>query len=229
MQPNWGLSVYELQVIIMTDLSELITGVKKRKKNCQKELYKRYAPVMRSICIRYTRDYDEAEDILQEGFIKLFTKINQYEGKGSFEGWMKRVFINTSINYIKKKRNILFHYDINDFPNEGIVHNFYDDQNFQSPDSEIVDDDFTEEEIMAIISKLPDGYKLVFSLYAIDQMSHKEISEMLNISVSTSKSQLFRARKTIQKQLSELSKAKQEHQKKLESIRQKGTNLRRIV
>jgi len=213
----------------MTDLPELIEGVRKRKKSYQKELYNRYAPIMRAICIRYTKDHDEAEDILQEGFIKLFTKIKQYSGNGSFEGWMKRIFINTSINYIKKKRNILFHYDINDIPNEGMTYNFSDDSGYNSNENDLIDDDFTEEEIMAIIGKLPDGYRLVFSLYAIEQLSHKEIGEMLNISVSTSKSQLFRARKTIQKNLAELSSAKHRHKEKLESLRQKGSNLRRIV
>lgn len=213
----------------MTDLPVLIKGVKKRKRSCQKELFERYAPVMRAICLRYIKDYDEAEDILQEGFIKLFTRINQYSEKGSFEGWMKRVFVNTSINYLKKRKNILFHYDINDLPSDGVNYNFSDNSASHSQDAEIEDNDFSEDEIMTIIAKLPDGYKLVFNLFAIEHMSHKEISEALNISISTSKSQLFRARKTIQKHLSELSEAKLKHRKKLEDIRQDNSNLRIII
>ncbi len=212
----------------MTNLEELINGVMKRKKKAQRELYTRYAPIMRAICMRYTRNLSEAEDVVQEGFIKIFTKIDQYSGLGSFEGWMKRIFVNTSINHLKKNKNILFHYDINEIPYRDVDVTESKDDYF-STKTNMVDIDFSEEEILRIINKLPDGYKLVFNLYAVEELSHKEIAKMLSISVSTSKSQLFRARKTIQKQLIELAELKVEFRKKQEQKQKQKSNLRLIV
>jgi RNA polymerase sigma-70 factor (ECF subfamily) len=212
----------------MFDLNAIIKGVMKRQSKAQKELYQRYAPLMRAICMRYTHDFQEAEDMVQEGFIKVFTKIDQYAGTGNFEGWLKKVFINTTINHIKKNKNLLFHYDISE------VHHSEDavmesNEDYFSTKTNILDIDFSEEEILKIINKLPDGYRLVFNLYAVEQMNHKEISDMLNISISTSKSQLFRARKTIQKCLIELAEMKVEHRRQREDKQRKKSPLRLIV
>ncbi len=212
----------------MTDLKVLIDGVMKRQRKAQKELYQRYAPLMRAICMRYTHDFSEAEDLVQEGFIKIFTKIDQYSGTGNFEGWMKRVFINTTINHLKRNRNLLFHYDINEVQSSN-EESFSSNEDYFSTKTNIVNVDFSEEEILKIINKLPDGYRLVFNMYAVEQLSHKEISTMLGISVSTSKSQLFRARKTIQKSLIELAEKKVEHRKKREQKEQSNSQLRLIV
>lgn len=211
----------------MTDIKNIIAGIKKRKRSSQKELFHRYAPLMRAICIRYANSYDEAEDIVQEGFIKVFTKIDQYKEKGSFEGWMKRVFINTAINQIKKEKNILFHYDLND-SNLGINQSLNNDEEYHNKEANIKEYDFTEEEIIAIINKLPEGYRFVFNLYAIEELKHKEIAALLNISVSTSKSQLNRARKSIQNCLFELAEAKSKHLEKQETERKKKSSLRLI-
>ncbi|MEA3444710.1 MAG: sigma-70 family RNA polymerase sigma factor [Bacteroidota bacterium] len=212
----------------MTDLEVLIKGVMKRQRKAQKELYKRYAPLMRAICMRYTHNFADAEDIVQEGFIKIFTKIDQFSGTGNFEGWMKKIFINTTINQLKKNRNILFHYDINEIRSDTDDINPSHEDYF-STKTNIVDVDFSEEEILKIINKLPDGYRLVFNLFAVEEMSHKEIATMLSISISTSKTQLFRARKTIQKDLIELAELKVEHRKKQEKKQQKNSQLRLIV
>lgn len=212
----------------MFDLNILIDGVMKRQRKAQKELYQRYAPLMRAICMRYTHDFQEAEDMVQEGFIKVFTKIDQYAGTGSFEGWLKRVFVNTTINHIKKNKNLFFHYDISEI-NYSADGNTDSDEDYFSTKTNILDVDFSEEEILKIINRLPDGYRLVFNLFAVEQMNHKEIAEMLNISVSTSKSQLFRARKAIQKCLIELAELKVEHRKKREDKQKKKSPLRLIV
>lgn len=211
----------------MTEINELIARVRKRKRGSQKELFDRYVPLMRAICLRYARNYAEAEDIVQEGFIKVFTRIEQYTGKGNFEGWMKRVFVNTAINYIKKNRNILFHYDLND-SNMGDNQSYGNDNDYHIKKMGITDYDFSEQEILSIVNSLPDGYKLVFNLFAIEQLKHKEIAKMLNISISTSKSQLSRARKVIQNSLYELAEAKNNHKAKMEEQRQKKTSLRLI-
>ena len=211
----------------MTDLKEIIAGIKKRKRSSQKELFHRYAPLMRAICVRYTGCYDDAEDLVQEGFIKVFTKIDQYKEKGSFEGWMKRVFINTAINYIKREKDIIFHYDLND-TNMGNNQSLNNNEEYYNKEANIKEYDFTEEEILSIINKLPDGYKFVFNLYAIEQLKHKEIAVLLNISPSTSKSQLNRARKSIQNSLFELAEAKEKYKKKRETDRINKSSLRLI-
>ncbi|MCF8371227.1 MAG: sigma-70 family RNA polymerase sigma factor [Bacteroidales bacterium] len=200
----------------------------KRQAKAQKELYQRYAPLMRAICMRYTHDFQEAEDMVQEGFIKVFTKIDQYAGTGNFEGWLKKVFINTTINHIKKNKNLLFHYDISEvhYTEDAVTES---NEDYFSTKTNILDVDFSEEEILKIINKLPDGYRVVFNLYAVEQMNHKEISDMLNISISTSKSQLFRARKTIQKCLIELAEMKVEHRRQREDKQRKKSPLRLIV
>jgi len=211
----------------MTDINKLIAGIKKRKRSSQKELFQLYAPLMRAICVRYVKNYQEAEDIVQEGFIKVFTKIDQYKEKGSFEGWIKRVFINTAINHIKREKNILFHYDLND-TNLGNIQLSGENEEYYLKEAKIKEYDFTEEEILTIINNLPEGYRFVFNLFAIEQMKHKEIAIMLNISVSTSKSQLNRARKSIQNSLFELADAKNRNKVKREKQRKEKSSLRLI-
>jgi RNA polymerase sigma-70 factor (ECF subfamily) len=158
-------------------------------------LYDRYAPIMLGICMRYVYERSEAEDILQEGFLKIFTKIGEFEGRGSFEGWMKRVFVNTAItHYHKNSKHNKYHYDIDDV---------------QIPKNEkpaYGESEFTHEELFNIIHSLPEGYKLVFNLYALEGYKHKEIAEMLEIDINTSKSQYSRAKKLIRKKLETIGK-----------------------
>lgn len=174
----------------MISEEQLIEKCKKYDRVAQKMLYDRYAPILLGICMRYVFEKSEAEDILQEGFLKIFTKITEFEGRGSFEGWMKRVIVNTAItHYHKSSKHNKYHYDINDV---------------QLPKNEkpaIGEAEFTSEELLYVIHSLPDGYKHVFNLYAIEGYKHKEIAEMLKIDINTSKSQYSRAKKLIRKKL----------------------------
>ena len=168
----------------------LIEKCRNNDRAAQKMLYDSYAPIMLGICMRDVYERSEAEDILQEGFLKIFTKIGEFEGRGSFEGWMKRIFVNTAItHYHKNSKHNKYHYDIDDV---------------QIPKSEkpaYGESEFTNEELFNIIHSLPEGYKMVFNLYALEGYKHKEIAEMLEIDINTSKSQYSRAKKLIRKKL----------------------------
>ncbi len=181
--------------IIYTDI-ELIDGCLSGKRKFQLALYEQYSARMYALCKRYAKSEDEAEDVLQDGFVKVFTKIGQFSREFAFEAWLKRIFINTAItNY----RNNIKHYyqeditEINETDMESYV---------------IGDSDYTKEELRGVIDSLPKGYNLVFSLYAIEGYKHKDIADMLGIDIETSKSQYHRAKKSIQKKLYELSKEK---------------------
>ena len=139
---------------------------------------------MMTLCRRYSRHQLEAEDILQEAFIKVFDNIGQFSFKGSFEGWIRRIVINTAIKNYRKSS----------YQKEQIG---YEDYEEKSIDPEVYDI-LNEEELLKLIEQLPNGYKMVFNLYAIEGYSHKEIGEMLNIGESTSRSQLLKARKALQ-------------------------------
>jgi RNA polymerase sigma-70 factor (ECF subfamily) len=177
----------------MYDLDKIIEGCRKGQRSFQKLLYDRYAPVLLGICIRYSNSTDEAEDVLQDGFIKILKQINKFEKKGSFEGWMKRIIVNTAItNYRKNQKRY----------NQSEI----DSYNEQYNSTSMYETDFTHEELLAIINELPEGYKIVFNLYAIEGYMHKEIAELLGIDVATSKSQYSRAKKSIRLKMEEISK-----------------------
>lgn len=180
----------------MLSQEELIRGCQKQKRKVQKELYDRYAPILLGICYRYAKDSSEAEDVLQEGFIKIFDKIRQYDSKGSFEGWMKRVMVNTAISNYRKNLKRYYSVDV-------------DDSASLSAPGTLDDQEYTKDELMQVIKSLPDGYRVVFNLYAIEGYKHKEIAKMLEIDETTSKSQYSRAKKQIQVKLSELSKIRE--------------------
>jgi RNA polymerase sigma-70 factor (ECF subfamily) len=180
----------------MINLNEIIDGCRKNKRNAQKELYDVYAPILLGICIRYSKSTQEAEDILQEGFIKILTKIKDFKGDGSFEGWMKKVIVNTAISHFHKNKKFNEIQDI-----EHIRESDIDHDNFEN-------NEFTHEELLNIINQMPEGYKVIFNLYAIEGFKHKEIAEMLNITESTSKSQYSRAKDKIRQELELISKIK---------------------
>ena len=166
---------------------ELIKGCLHEDKSCQKEVFRLYAGKMLAVCRRYTRHYMEAEDIVQDAFIKVFDRIHQFKGQGSFEGWIRRIVIHTALkNYSKSS-----------FQKELIGVENYNDQSI-SPKAV---SELQQEDIMREISKLPDGYRLVFNLYVIEGYSHKEIAQFLKIEESTSRSQLTKARKMLQSRL----------------------------
>jgi RNA polymerase sigma-70 factor (ECF subfamily) len=177
----------------MLSQEELILGCQKQNRKVQKELYDRYAPILLGICFRYAKDTSEAEDVLQEGFIKIFDKIKQYDNKGSFEGWMKRIIVNTAISNYRK--NLKRYYSVE-----------VDDPVSLSIPNALSEQEYTKDELLQVIKSLPDGYRMVFNLYAIEGYKHKEIADLLDIDETTSKSQYSRAKKQIQYKLMELSK-----------------------
>ncbi|HLV91682.1 MAG TPA: sigma-70 family RNA polymerase sigma factor [Aequorivita sp.] len=160
-------------------LEELIIQCKKQDAKAQGELYQRYNQILFAICLRYSPNYAEAEDNLQDAFLTIFKKVSQYKGKGSFEGWMKRVTVNTVLQKYRKQRTF-------DIVDEAQI---VDDEQF-----EVESEDIPLDFLLKIVQELPDRYRLVFSMYVLDGYQHKEIAEILNISDGTSKSNLARAR-----------------------------------
>ncbi len=156
-------------------------------RDSQELLYQYFSPKMFGICLRYGHDYSTAEDLLQEGFIKVFNKLDMFRYEGSFEGWMKRIFINTSIEHYRKANNRKFFVEI-------------DQANEIAFDSTVIDN-LAVQDLLKLVQKLPHGYRTVFNLYAIEGYNHKEIGQMLGISEGTSKSQLARARATLQRNI----------------------------
>ncbi|MCD4725532.1 MAG: sigma-70 family RNA polymerase sigma factor [Bacteroidales bacterium] len=154
----------------------------------QGKLYQHFAPKMFGICLRFTRNQMEAEDILQEGFIKIFRYLKDYRSEGSLEGWIRKTIVNTAINFYKKK--IKYQKDISLEQSEPI-----------NNEEENAIDMLSAKELLDLIHELPDGYRMVFNLNVIEGYTHKEIGNMLNISENTSKSQLSRARGVLQSKL----------------------------
>lgn len=139
------------------------------------------------VCLRYAKNQAEAEDILQDGFVKVFGNLHKYQPFGSFEGWVRRIFVNTAIEYYRQRRKFI----INDIEIEN--------EDFEFSDNVV--DKMSADEIMGLIKEMPDGYRMVFNMYAIEGYSHKEIAENLGISIGTSKSQYSRSRTYLQKMM----------------------------
>jgi RNA polymerase sigma factor (sigma-70 family) len=177
---------------LRVDEKILIDKCLKGDRDSQRILFERYCGKMLALCSRYSRHKLEAEDICQEGFIKVYKKLHQYEHRGSLEQWIRRIMINTAIKYLKKGSVKNEQIGLEDYP-EGVV----------NADAVSL---LSEKELIGLISKLPDGYRLVFNMYAIEGMSHKEISEVLGIGESTSRSQLVKARKWLQEKIIEQQK-----------------------
>jgi RNA polymerase sigma-70 factor (ECF subfamily) len=171
---------------IWTD-KELIETCLKDNPIAQKMLYDTYSSVLFGICLRYSKNEEEAQDILQDSFIKIFTKLDTYQFTGSFEGWLKRIVTNTSIEYYRKKISMEHLEEIGFNP-------------YLAVDS---DRGLEVEELLKMIQELPEGYRMVFNMYAIDGYTHSEIATKLNISEGTSKSQLSRARAYLQRKFKE--------------------------
>lgn len=180
----------------MPDLQEIIAGCKKMEKRAQRKLYDMYAPLFLGIAFRYSKSKEDAEDILQESFVKILTRIDQYSETGSFEGWMKKILVNTAISHYRTSQKHDFHKDFDSIAETSIE------------DYEIDSSEFNREELLKSINQLPSGFKIIFNLYAIEGYKHREIAEMLDISIGTSKSQYSRARAMLQTKLEELKKEK---------------------
>lgn len=179
-------------------------------------LYERYAPVMKGICLRYAGDPETVKDIVQEGFIKLFSQIKQYSGTGSFEGWMKRIFINTAISHIRKHQKSQQYLKIEEIDDMALTETsslefdgkteFSNDSKSNQNNFEIVSSaDFSETELLDVLKRIPEKYRIVFNLYCIEDIKHDEIAEMLNIDLTTSRTRLLRARQFVQKELYHMS------------------------
>lgn len=163
---------------------ELIDACKKGNRQAQYELYKHYSKPMFNVALRIIQQRDEAEDVLQECFIDMFNKLDSWRGESSFGSWFKRIVVNRSINSIKRKKLIL----VDESKAERIID---DESNNENENEEIP---YTVEQVKTAMNELPDGYRIVFSLYIFEDYSHKQIAEELNITESTSKSQLNRAK-----------------------------------
>ena len=173
------------------DITSLIEKCKENDRNAQAALYQQYKVKLFAQCLKYCKNLEEAEDTLQESFIAILTKIHQYSGRGSFEGWMTRITINHAINKYKKQ---LF--------NEPIYEDTLTFENI-----EIEPPSHSLAEILSMVQELPNQYRLVFNLYELDKYSHKEIAKMLNIAETTSKSNLHRAKRLLQKALMKKEKS----------------------
>jgi len=169
--------------------TELIHACKKQHAKAQRILYDKYASYMLGLCKRYVRGELEAEDVMIGGFMKVFSKIDLFEGKGSFEGWMKRIMINESLGYIRKNKAMYLETDIEAADKE--------------PELDKLSTALEAKDLLKMINELPSGYRTIFNLYAIEGYSHKEIGELLGINENTSKSQLSRARMHLQRKLLE--------------------------
>ncbi len=176
----------------MKDISEIIKGCILWNSAAQEELYKLYSKKMYWTCLYYSKDQTEAEDVLQEGFVKVFNNIKQFDNKGSFEGWMKRIMINTALERHRKKKFLYTVEDISEYESN-IDENKYDDNNISSQ--------ISEQELLKMIQELTPQYRMVFNLYAVEGYSHAEIADKLNISEGTSKSNLARARQILQEKV----------------------------
>ena len=159
-------------------------------RKCQIELFRRFAGKMLTVCRRYARHRLEAEDILQDAFVKVFDNLDKFQHKGSFEGWVRRIVVNTALKNYQKSS----------FQRERIGLESYDDR---PVDPEAISH-LQEEELLNLVTQLPDGYRVVFNLYVIEGYSHKEIADMLEIGESTSRSQLVKARKLLKEKILKL-------------------------
>jgi RNA polymerase sigma-70 factor (ECF subfamily) len=171
------------------DEKKLIEDCKKEKRSSQELLYKRYARKMKGVCLRYANDDMDADDILQEGFIKVFNNISEFRMQGSLEGWIRKIMINTALNRIRlsnKKTDYL------------------EDMDMDIPYNEHLLEKLNYKEILSLLKKLPEGYRAVFNLFVVEGYSHQEISEQLGIEVVTSRTQLSKARKHLQKLIYQL-------------------------
>ena len=183
---------------MMSD-QQIIEGCAKHERKAQQLLYDRYSRFLLGVCLRYASDQAEAEDILQESFLKIFFNIKDFSGTGSFIGWLRKVAVNTAITHYHKNLKFRYHIEIEEFVSTeaGVV-------SFE-------EDFFTSDELYKVLNELPGGYRMVFNLYAIEGYKHKEIAEMLGIDTNTSKSQYSRAKAALREKLEKLGKIRKSY------------------
>ena len=182
----------KLQIQKSTSETDLIIACKRQHAKAQRTLYDKYASAMLGLCSRYVKGELEAEDVMIKGFMKVFSKIDSFEGKGSFEGWMKRIMINEALSFLRKNKAMYLETDIEAADNQ--------------PDFDKLSTILETKDLLKMIEELPSGYRTIFNLYAIEGYSHKEIAVLLGINENTSKSQLSRARMHLQRKLLDTEK-----------------------
>jgi RNA polymerase sigma-70 factor (ECF subfamily) len=175
------------------DEKQLIEGCLSGDRKAQQALYDRFSRRMMGLCLRYVRNAEDARDLLQEGFIKVFTNLARYSGEGVFDGWVRKIFVNCALEHLRRKDVLRETADIEIVDTEAIA-DAGDEEGLNS---------ITEEQLMRYISKLPDGFRTVFNLFAVEGYSHSEIASELKIKESTSRSQYMRARVQLQKMILE--------------------------
>ncbi len=176
----------------MFNLEKVIFDCKRHKRKAQILLYKQYSSYLLGVCLRYVSDKSEAEDILQDAFLKIFNNIKEYNGKGHFEAWMRKIAVNTAITHFHKHKKHYYHDDIDKVEDADVIYNV-------TPETE-----YDGKELLKLLKKMPEGYRVIFNLYAIEGFKHREIAEKLNIEENTSKSQYLRAKKWLIKEMSNL-------------------------
>jgi len=164
---------------------ELIELAVANNRHAQHQIYSKFSPKMLSVCRQYIKDLHQAEDIMITAFMKVFTSLKNFEHKGSFEGWIRRIMINECISFIRVQKKV----------------KFIEDEEYFEERYNNIESQFSVEDIQFLIDNLPDGYRMVFNLYAIEGFKHQEIATMLGINEGTSKSQLSHARKMLQEQI----------------------------
>ena len=170
--------------------TKLIKLAVENNRQAQQQIYSRFSSKMLSVCRQYIKDIQLAEDVMITAFMKVFTNLNKFEHKGSFEGWIRRIMVNECISYLRVQKKVKF-----------VEDEIYVEESFNATDSQ-----FSIDQIQFLIDALPDGYKMIFNLYAIEGYKHNEIAKMLGINEGTSKSQLSHARKMLQTQITILKK-----------------------
>ena len=173
----------------------ILQGCIEGKRYAQYQLYRKFASTMLGVCLRYSNNRVEAEDILQEGFLKVFQNIASFRKEGSLEGWIKRIMINHALNRFRKNRKQPFYEDIEEINETEIIN---------TNEEPAINEPFLAEILLSMIQSLPKGYRVVFNMYVFENFSHKEIAETLNISENTSKTQLMKARHLLRKKLEEV-------------------------
>jgi len=165
-----------------TSLHHIIQLCVQGERSAQKALFDMYKDILFPICLRYLKQEDEAQDVFIEGFYKIFSRIEDYKGDGSFEGWMKKIMVNESLMHLRKRKKLHLMVEWND----------QESTEFEDPWANVNYEDF-----MQLLQMLPDGYRTIFNLYVLEGFKHREIAEMLEISINTSKSQLILAKKRL--------------------------------
>ena len=167
--------------------SQLVVALQRGEARAQKITYERYATKMMAVCIRYVANQDDAEDVLIEAFMRVFERVNQFRNEGSFEGWIRRIMVTEALMFLRKNKSLR-----QEVPLESIT---------TEPDYQWADEHLQADDLLKLVAQLPDGYRTIFNLYAIEGYNHAEIASLTGISEGTSKSQLSRARALLQQKI----------------------------